>query len=107
MNQSLLNGISITICKFGNFLENFIFANSVKRHICDVKIMRFGHDLLISVNDSDFTITRGFYFHVTSHMRSLAKIKHSQNFPNLQYTAVIQKDQNKIAYLVVRLSPQK
>ena len=24
-------------CKFGNFRENFIFANSVKRHICDVK----------------------------------------------------------------------
>ena len=24
-------------CKSGNFHENFIFANSVKRHICDVK----------------------------------------------------------------------
>ena len=22
-------------CKFGNFCDNFIFANSVKRHICD------------------------------------------------------------------------
>ena len=38
-------------CKFGNFRENFIFANSVKRHICDVKLSRLGHDLLISVND--------------------------------------------------------
>ena len=28
----------ITYCKFGNFRENFIFTNSVKRHICDVKI---------------------------------------------------------------------
>ena len=27
-----------------------IFANSVKRHICDVKKLPFGHDLLISVN---------------------------------------------------------
>ena len=25
-------------CKFRNFRENFIFTNSVKRHICDVKI---------------------------------------------------------------------
>ena len=29
---------------------NFIFANSVKRHICDVKISQLGHDLPISVN---------------------------------------------------------
>ena len=29
---------SYMYCKFGNFLENFIFANGVKRHICDVKI---------------------------------------------------------------------
>ena len=28
------NGI---YCKFRNFRENFIFANSIKRHICDVK----------------------------------------------------------------------
>ena len=27
------------------------FANSVKRHICNVKKLRLGHDLLISVND--------------------------------------------------------
>ena len=25
-------------CKFGNFRKDFIFVNSVKRHICDVKI---------------------------------------------------------------------
>ena len=35
-------------CKFGNFRENFIFAKSVKRHICDVKISRTWHDLPIS-----------------------------------------------------------
>ena len=29
-------------CKFGNFRENFIFANSVKRHNCDVKIREQG-----------------------------------------------------------------
>ena len=44
-------GQFIYYCKFGNFREKFILANSVKRHICDVKTFRFGHDLLISVND--------------------------------------------------------
>ena len=38
-------------CKFGNFRENFIFANSVKSHICDVKNSRLWHDLPISVKD--------------------------------------------------------
>ena len=38
-------------CKSGNFGENFIFANSIKRHICDINISRLGHDLIISVND--------------------------------------------------------
>ena len=33
------------------FRENFIFANSVKRHICGVKNSRQGHNLSISVND--------------------------------------------------------
>ena len=42
---------SIQYCKFGNFRENFIFANSVKRHICDVINMRIGQDLPILVND--------------------------------------------------------
>ena len=27
-------------CKSGNFCKNFIFVNSVKRHICDVKNFR-------------------------------------------------------------------
>ena len=29
---------SVYYCKSGNFRENFIFANSVKRYICDAKI---------------------------------------------------------------------
>ena len=36
-------------CKSGNFCENFIFANSVKRQTCDIKNLRLGHDLPISV----------------------------------------------------------
>ena len=38
-NKATLLPLTIlAYCKFGNFRENFIFANSVKRHICDVKI---------------------------------------------------------------------
>ena len=40
-----------TYCKFGNFRENVIYANSVKRYICDVKKSGLGQDLPISVND--------------------------------------------------------
>ena len=38
-------------CKSGIFQDNFIFANSVKRHICDVKMSRLVCDLHRSVND--------------------------------------------------------
>ena len=44
-------------CKFGNFRENFIFANSVERHTCDVKNSRQGHDLPLSIKDR----SRRFY----------------------------------------------
>ena len=60
-------------CKFGNFRENFIFANGVKRHICHVKNSPPGYDLPISVNNSDIAISGEFYFHGT--MRSFAKNK--------------------------------
>ena len=69
---------SAKYCKFGNFRENFIFENSVKRHICDVKNSRLSHDLHISVNDrviSPFREDLIFTF---------AKIKPSRKFPNLQ-----------------------
>ena len=38
-------------CKFGYFHEDFIFANSVKRHICDVKNSRLRRELHKPVND--------------------------------------------------------
>ena len=38
-------------CRFGNFRENFVFANSFKRHISDVKDSRLRQDLPISIND--------------------------------------------------------
>ena len=38
-------------CRFGNFRENFIFANSIKRHISDERNSRLRQDLPISIND--------------------------------------------------------
>ena len=52
-----------------------------------MKNSRVRQDLLISINDSDFAILRGFYFHETSHMRCFAKINPSRKFPNLHYVA--------------------
>ena len=60
-------------CRFGNFCENFISANIFKRHISDVKNSRLRQDLPISIKDSDFPISRRFYFHKTSHMPSLIR----------------------------------
>ena len=54
----------LSYCKSENFSENFIFANSVKRHIAALKI----RDLPISVSDSDFPRI----------------LKPSRKFPNLQ-----------------------
>ena len=42
----------LVYCRFGNFCENFFFANSIKRHISDVKNSRLRQDLPISINDS-------------------------------------------------------
>ena len=43
--------IQMQFCKSGNFREIYIFTISAKRHICDAKSLRLGHDLPISVND--------------------------------------------------------
>ena len=64
-------------CKFGNFCEIFIFANSVKIHMCDVKYSRLGHVLPISLNNR---VISGVLF-----SRNFAKIKPSRKFQNLQY----------------------
>ena len=49
----------LNYCSFGNFRENFIFANSIKTHTSDVKNSRLRQDLPISINGSDFAISRG------------------------------------------------
>ena len=83
---SLVIVLKIYLCKFVNFREHFIFANSIKRHICHIQISRLGHNLHISVKDRViFAILGGFYFHETSHVRSFAKINPPENFRILQY----------------------
>ena len=69
--------------RFGNFRKNFIFANSIKRHISTVKNSRLRQDLPISINDRVMLpFRKGFIF---TKLR-FAKLKSSRNFPNLQYT---------------------
>ena len=76
-------------CKSEIFAKILFFANSVKRHICDAKNSRLGHDLYIAVNDRVISAFRkDFYFHEISHMRSFTKIKPSRKFSNLQYTEI-------------------
>ena len=61
--KSRLKILLVEYCKFGNFRENFISANSVQRHICALKQFRLGHDLLISVNDRGMSpFCEGFIF---------------------------------------------
>ena len=43
--------IVLNTVNFENFRKNFIFTNTVKRHISHVKNSRQGHDLHTTVND--------------------------------------------------------
>ena len=58
---------------FRNFRDNFIFAKNVKRHICEVKNREWSM-IYIHKRQSDFAISRGFYFHETSQNKTLAII---------------------------------
>ena len=76
-------GVTIYYCRLGNFHENFIFANSIKRHISDVKNWQLRHDLPISINDRVILPFReGFIF---TKLRSFPKIKSLRKCSNLQY----------------------
>ena len=62
-------------CKSVNFRKNFIFANSVLRHICEIKILRLGHDLPRSVNDRVITsFSECFIFTKLCENKTIAKI---------------------------------
>ena len=69
-------------CKSGNFRENFIFANSAKRHICEVKKIRgLCCDLPISVNDKEISPFReGFIFTKLRIFEVSRKLNPRENF---------------------------
>ena len=74
----------MSYCKIRNFRDNFIFANSVKTHICDVRFSGQERDLPLSVNERVISpICEGFIFM----KRSFTKINPSRKFPKLQYMA--------------------
>ena len=65
-------------CSIVNFFENFIFANSFKRHISDVKKSRLSQDIPISINDRVILpFLEGFIF---TKLRSFAKKSPRENF---------------------------
>ena len=69
-------------CRFGNFFLSILFlANSIKRHINDVKNSRLRQDLPISKKDRVILPFREVFIFK---MRNFAKIKSSRKFPNLQ-----------------------
>ena len=61
--------LNLEYCKFGNFCENFIFPNSVKRHICKILNSRLWHDLPTPVKGKEFFAILWIFFHKTSHMQ--------------------------------------
>ena len=67
-------------CKFGNFRENFIFAKSVKRHICDFQNSQLGHGLPISVNDRVVSTFRENFF---SRNFAYAKLRENKTLAKL------------------------
>ena len=77
----------VIYCKFENFSENSIFANSVKRHICHVKNSVLGHDLPTSVNDRE----RVRHFARRNFTSNIAKIKPSQKFPNFSVVLCVKQ----------------
>ena len=60
-------------CKSGNFCQSFILANSVERHICDVKNFQLGHDLPISVNDILILLFREDFIFTNFHQSKLLR----------------------------------
>ena len=67
-------------------MRNFIFANSIKRHICDAKKSQLGHGLPISVNDRmGSPFFEGFLF---TKLRLYAKFPENKTLANISELAV-------------------
>ena len=68
--------------RFGHFHENFIFANSVKSHICGIKNALLGHDLPISVNDRVISPFWEEFIFTKLRICEVSQNKPSRKFPN-------------------------
>ena len=76
--------------KFGNFRENFIFANSIKRHISDVKNSRIRQDLPLSINDRVILPFReGFIFTKLRICEAYAKFRENKVLAKISEFTVI------------------
>ena len=71
-------------CRFGNFREDFIFANSITRHISDVKNSLIRQDLPKSINVRVILPFREGLFSRNFAYAKFREIKSSRKFPNLQ-----------------------
>ena len=56
------------------FMRILFSQIAVKGHICNAKNSRLGHDLAISVDNSDFAFCEGFIFKKFQENKTLAKI---------------------------------
>ena len=59
--EELIPYASVSVLSIPKFLRKFNFAKTVKRHICNVKNLRLGHDLHTSISKQykDFAIVPG------------------------------------------------
>ena len=71
--SSLIQFEFITLCS--EIFARLLFSRITIKDIFATLKVCLGHDLPTSVNN--IVISRGFYFHETSHRRSFAKIKPS------------------------------
>ena len=80
---------------------------TLKDLFAKVKIATKACFTIISRRQRDFAISRGFYFHETSQMRSFAKLKLSRKFPNLQYSWYLLTEVPCYRYLLTAVSRSK
>ena len=73
ISEVLAQNILFSYSKFRNFRENFIVANRVKRHICQVKNLPLWHDLPTSVKDEEFSPFRESFIFAKFHIREVLR----------------------------------
>ena len=83
-------------CKSKNFLENFIFVNSAKRYIWDIKNLRLGHDLPRSVNDRVISAFRKDFVFMNF---AYTKFHENKTLAKISQFTVVHYDTDSLVYL--------